>query len=299
MTLKTYIDTICKSEITSDGKEDVIINLFKAAGRKEDFSREAATSWYYGRRKPKVSRYFPNVEEGDRVNYEGIFHFFEGRAEGDLRILQQLFRNIGDSGSPIDVETDDMDTFRWSLVNQFCALLGLQMVSTPPNVSTGDKAIKVSQPLNRQEVEPESEAFAFGPTEEQIQELRAALHQPSQMSVLRRMIAERHLKAKLSTPPNEEQLEKLPDTVMTSAISPNSITDISQEKKHSIRSKFLPHETEDCCYYCKFWEGDRTTLGIYLEPTYARCRKYNRAEQLSSSPTCKDYERRPKLPGEW
>lgn len=77
-----------------------------------------------------------------------------------------------------------------------------------------------------------------------------------------------------------------------------SCEDFSKERKPSIRSTILPH-SDDCCYHCIYWDGNRKTFGAYTTATYGFCLKYNRAKQLSSDLACKDYKKRQKLPGEW
>lgn len=65
-----------------------------------------------------------------------------------------------------------------------------------------------------------------------------------------------------------------------------------------IRSIILPH-SDDCCYHCKYWNGDRQTFGGYTTSTYGHCTKYNRDKQLSSAMPCEDFEKREKQVGEW
>lgn len=75
-------------------------------------------------------------------------------------------------------------------------------------------------------------------------------------------------------------------------------TAVSVGRKPSIRSKILPH-SDDCCYNCVYWKGNRQTFGAYTTETYGPCLKRNRQEQLSSDLPCKDYKKRQKLFGDW
>jgi len=75
-------------------------------------------------------------------------------------------------------------------------------------------------------------------------------------------------------------------------------TDISVKKEPSIRSMILPH-SDDCCYHCIHWNGNRKTFGAYTTPTYGYCLKYNKDKQLSSTIACVDFEKREKQMGEW
>ena len=59
----------------------------------------------------------------------------------------------------------------------------------------------------------------------------------------------------------------------------------------SVRSRILPHSDDKCCFYCAYWRGERDTIGAYLTKAYGFCRKYNRENQLSSSPGCAEYKR--------
>ena len=74
--------------------------------------------------------------------------------------------------------------------------------------------------------------------------------------------------------------------------------EVSPKKKPSIRSTILPH-SEDCCYRCIHWNGNRKTFGAYMTPTYGYCFKYDRAKQVSSAVACEDFEKREKQMGEW
>lgn len=75
-------------------------------------------------------------------------------------------------------------------------------------------------------------------------------------------------------------------------------TDVPNVRKVSIRASFLPHADKNCCYYCKFWLGDRETIGSYLTSTYGPCLKYGRERRLSSDVACKDFIKQTKFPME-
>ena len=68
---------------------------------------------------------------------------------------------------------------------------------------------------------------------------------------------------------------------------------ISTVGSPSVRLHFLPH-SDDCCYHCVYWEGDKETIGAYMTPTYGFCVKYNRDNQKSSTIACEDYKKRKK-----
>lgn len=126
MTWKTFIDAIEKAELTKGTSPQIIIELFKAAGRMNDFSEEAAKSWIRGTRNCQVSRYFPN---GKIEHKNEAFKFFRGRPDKNLKELQKIFCEINDADSPIDLKTDNMDIFCLSLLNQFLDLLGFQRLN--------------------------------------------------------------------------------------------------------------------------------------------------------------------------
>lgn len=125
MTWGTFTDTICATGLTRGRAPEILVFLFAAAGSMAECSKTATQKWIEGSRNCKSSRYFP---EGKLNNINGAYKFFRGRPLAKLQDLQKRFRSLGDSNSPIDTETCDMDVFCWSLVNQFLDLLGFQRV---------------------------------------------------------------------------------------------------------------------------------------------------------------------------
>jgi len=139
-----FIKPFRQSKIFSDAAWKILSSLFKVAGCVNVPSEEAARSWLYSKRSCKVNTYFPN----DKADNKQLFDYFRKRPDGKLQELQQIFRNQTslDSDSPIDTETDDLDVFCWSLVNQFLDLLGFQRVDIPENsILLNDEAVIVNQ----------------------------------------------------------------------------------------------------------------------------------------------------------
>lgn len=96
--------------------------------------------------------------------------------------------------------------------------------------------------------------------------------------------------------PSAEEPESTPSAEEPeSTLSPEN----KNARKRSVKSLFLPHSSDDCCYHCTHWVGNRTMFGAYITATYGFCIKYNRQEQLSSDLACKDYKKREKSPLEW
>lgn len=127
MTWKDFINAIRRAKLTNDSSSKILVNLFKAAGTMSEVSESSAKAWINGNRKCKTSTYFP---EGNLNNTDGVLRFFKNRPANKLQELQQIFREINDHDSPIDLETDDMDVFCRSLVNQFLDLLSLERLDT-------------------------------------------------------------------------------------------------------------------------------------------------------------------------
>lgn len=246
MTWNAFINAIYSSKITNDKPRKILERLFIAAGRKQEFSEAAAYTWLRGERNCDSSKYFPNEE----VNHEEVFKFFRNRSEEKLQNLQKIFQKAADSDSPIDVKTDDLDVFCWSLVNQFLDLHGFQRVDIP-HIDTPSEATdaETTHLLSKQGTDISGDTI------------------PEQA---------------------QEPLHSLP---------PGDSANISAERKRSIRSMILPH-SENCCYHCVYWEGNRQTFGAHTTATYGFCSKYNK-QQLSSDSPCKDYKKRQKLFGDW
>ena len=132
MTLSTFTKAIEESELENGTQAQILISLFKSSGyisRTDDgISESTAKKWIDGTRNCKVSSYFP---DNKLVNPEGAYKFFRRRPEDRLRKLQQIFRKEKDDNSPIDCETEDMDRFCWSLLNEFLDLLKFQRLELP------------------------------------------------------------------------------------------------------------------------------------------------------------------------
>ncbi len=249
MTWKDFITPIQKSKISGDVSSKILIDLFDSAGSKNEVSLSAAKSWLSRKRNCKTSTYFPS----GKVDAKSLFGYFRYRPDDKLERLQQMFRDETnlDADSPIDVDTNDIDTFCWSHVNQFLDLHGLRRVDVPHTDT---------------------------PSEATFAETSRLLNDRS---------------ADISEDATPDHAQGTP-----SVLSSIDRTDVPVERNRSIRSMILPH-SDDCCYYCVYWEGNRQTFGAYMTATYGFCLKYNRQKQLSSDLPCKDYKKRQKLFGDW
>lgn len=134
MTWKDFIVPIRESGIFGDASYKILLELFEQAGSKIDIPDVTAKSWLSGYRKCKASAHFP----AGKIDTKSLFRYFRNRPDGKLKQLQQMFRareNVA-LDSPIDVKTNNMDIFCWSLVNQFLDMLKFKRVNTP-NIETG------------------------------------------------------------------------------------------------------------------------------------------------------------------
>lgn len=128
MTWGIFTKAIEDVELEKGNQAQILCVLFARAGSKREFTEQAAQSWIDGKRRCQPSRYFP---EKTITNQKGAYDFFRRRPESKLKNLQQIFRQKKDVDSPIDCETEDMDRFCWSLVNQFLDFLGFQRLDLP------------------------------------------------------------------------------------------------------------------------------------------------------------------------
>ncbi len=248
MTWKTFTNTICKAEIDSDVAYRIIQKLFSEAGSTTEFSEQAARKWLNEKRNCKVDSYFP---DNVRINYNGLFCFFRNRPTEKLKNLQELFCSTKESGDAVDVNTDDVDTFCLSLVNQFLDLLRLQRIDAS-NVET----LSQSEPVKFNRLpDCKKEDVSSGADSDQLLESSGDL------------------------------------TTIDDA-------NIPRVGKHTIRSMLLPN-SEECCYHCEYWVGDREHFASYKVPTYGHCIKRGWREQISSDLPCVDYKRRPKSLLKW
>ena len=91
------------------------------------FTEEAAKSWISGERNCQTSRYFP---EGRIKNELAVFKYFRNRSANSLKVLRDTFRQVNGDGI-IKCDIDNDDTFCWSILNQFLALLGFPLSEEP------------------------------------------------------------------------------------------------------------------------------------------------------------------------
>lgn len=141
MTWMEYIMPLRKSGISGDATYKILHNVFEQAGSAYDFSDETAKKWLRGERQCKASKYFPTGQ----ADTDSLFRYFRNRPDDKLCRLQQIFREAGnlDTDSTIDVKTDDLNIFCWSLVNQFLDLLKFERVDIPqPSGDTTDIGTK-------------------------------------------------------------------------------------------------------------------------------------------------------------
>lgn len=127
MTLGTFTKAIMDAELQCGTQENITLALIKRAGyinkKDDDISESTLKKWNNGGRKFNAHNYFPCRE---CVKIQEVNNFFRRRPEDRLKKLQQIFFEIIDEYSPIDCETQNMDIFCWSLVNQFLDLLGFE-----------------------------------------------------------------------------------------------------------------------------------------------------------------------------
>ena len=252
MTWKKFITLIRHSGISGEASYKILLDLFEKAGCKCDVSDATAKSWLNESRNCKASTYFP----AGKVDTNSLFRYFRNRPGGKLKQLQQIFQTGEhfDLDSPIDVETNDIDIFCWSLVNQFLDLLAFQRVDMPHSDTRSETTFaETDQQLNHSETD---------------------------------------------IPKDTSSDREQSTTQQLDGATPISLTNIPKEGEHSIRAAFFPH-SDDCCYHCSYWDGNRKTFGAYTTATYGYCLKHNRIKQLSSDEACEDYEKREKQSGEW
>lgn len=148
MVWKDFIVPIRQSGIFGNASYKILISLFEQAGSINDVPDATAKSWLSGRRNCKASTYFP----AGKIDTKCLYRFFRNKPVNKLKQLQQMFRardNI-DFDSPINVETDNLDEFCWSLVNQFLDLLGFQRVDIPDfHTLSSDESAKANQPCDK------------------------------------------------------------------------------------------------------------------------------------------------------
>lgn len=65
----------------------------------------------------------------------------------------------------------------------------------------------------------------------------------------------------------------------------------------SLRSRILPH-SDDCCYHCDYWKGNRRTFRAYTKALPGNC-EWHGQQKLSSDPPCQNYKKRRSQPGDW
>lgn len=139
MTWEIFLNTIKNAGIAKTKIDQILQILFQRSGycseKPEGIARETIKSWIKGSRNCKVYSYFP---DGKLQTPEELYKFFRDRPADKLKKLQEICRKEKDGSSPIDCETEDLDRFCWSLVNQFLDLLGLERLDLPASDTITD-----------------------------------------------------------------------------------------------------------------------------------------------------------------
>lgn len=147
MTWRTFAETIRTVKLVNCCPWEIVLHLFEAAGVEEVKLplEKTIRSWIENNRNCKVSRYFPD----GKINHREVFLFFRKAPEEKLRNLQKEFKLNIDAGSPIDVNTDNLDMFCYSLVNQFLDLLGLRRIDFSNDSLLIEESIKNIHPYDK------------------------------------------------------------------------------------------------------------------------------------------------------
>lgn len=150
MTWRIFARTICDSKFINCKQWEIIFFLFQAAGVKEGKKplEKTIRSWLENRRNCNGKHYF----NGNKIDNIKVFQFFRKIPEEKLWGIQNEFKKNIDASSPIDVNTDNLDLFCWSLLNQFLDLLGFLRVDIPDDFSlpgAKSKSIKDVHPYNK------------------------------------------------------------------------------------------------------------------------------------------------------
>lgn len=129
MTWRIFARTISNTKFVNYSQWKIILCLFQEAGvkKEEEPLEKTIRSWLEGRRNCNGARYFPSC----KINNKKVFQFFRKMPEETLKELQRNFKTTEDFNTPIDVNTDNLDQFCWSLVNQLLDLLGFPIVDNP------------------------------------------------------------------------------------------------------------------------------------------------------------------------
>lgn len=143
---------------------------------------------------------FPDNKLNDA---QALFRFFRQRPESKLKKVQSVFKEMADTNSSIDIETDDMDIFCWSLVNQFVDLLGFQRLDIPHTDMASDG------------LSPEDYLSKDKPVEQPVKESKQLLPPDSIcsnfISAVKGFPIEKFL--------NNDQIDSLPDYLVWDAIT--------------------------------------------------------------------------------
>lgn len=127
MTLEEYTGAIVSVATTKISKAKIVVEIFDAGKSFKIVSEDTANRWLSGSRNCQIRRYFPDAKIN---NTEGIYKYFRNRKEAFLIDLKKTFRQIN-TDKIVKCDTDDMDEFCWSIVNQFAALFDLQWPDQP------------------------------------------------------------------------------------------------------------------------------------------------------------------------
>lgn len=127
MTLRDYIIAIENTQLFIGGREQIVIELFKAAGVLGKISKNTVKGWLTGYRTCRIKDYFPE----NTVAEAGFIEFIRSRANTSWPKLQKEFHPLSEEDCIVNLHTNDPEIFYWSILNQFQKIHKLPLSEMP------------------------------------------------------------------------------------------------------------------------------------------------------------------------
>ncbi len=127
MTLRDYIIAIEKTQLFISGREQIVVELFKAAGVRGIISKNTVKGWLTGYRTCRIKDYFPE----NTVDEAGFIEFISSRVNTSWPKLQKEFHSLSEEDCIVNLHTNDREIFYRSILNQFQKIHKLPLSEMP------------------------------------------------------------------------------------------------------------------------------------------------------------------------
>lgn len=119
MTFADFFKTINHTKVFECTREELVDNIYKAAGSSYEISFDKAKQWFNRNKPGQPTYYFPQYN----IDNAGFIKYFQDNTSSSWTILLKAFRSLDDKGV-INCNPKSASEFYLSLLEQFYKILG-------------------------------------------------------------------------------------------------------------------------------------------------------------------------------